>query len=160
MGDPASAAASLARAVNTCKKLDYPLGWHQVQHMEGSLSDLVGDAKSAERLYLEALDGFLSKDEPYLAIFVSLELAILDSRQGSRNRALDLTRWSIPILQSMKLHEETVAAIELLARESAASRVDQSVLAEVARLLELDPLVRLGQGTRAERVPRPSCLRF
>jgi hypothetical protein len=92
-------------------------------------------------------------------VLLSLDLAILDSRQGRIGRAVDLACWSTPILLSLRLHKETVAAIELLARESATGQVDQCLLVEVARLLRLDPLARLGQEGRAGRVPRPSCLR-
>jgi len=63
-------------------------------------------------------------------------------------------------LQSMKLHEETVAAIELLDRESAAMQIDQSLLRETVRLLGIDPLVKLDRRPRAGRIPRPACLRF
>jgi hypothetical protein len=153
-----SAAASLTRAVACCQLLDYPIGWHEIHHLEGNLSELVGDVVAAETSYLEAFEGFLSANEPRPAVLLALDLAMLDSRQGRTDRAEDLARWSIPILQSMKLYEETVAAIELLARESAARRIDQQRLAEVARLLRLDPLLGLGQGTRAGRMSRPSCL--
>ncbi|MEE8525664.1 MAG: helix-turn-helix domain-containing protein [Thermoanaerobaculia bacterium] len=160
LGDRDSAAASLSKAACRCRRLDYPLGRHEVQHLEGNLSEILGDSMSAEAAYLEALDGFLRVDEPLLAVLVALDLAVLDSRHGRRRRSLDVARWSIPILQSMKLHEETVTAIDLLARESAARRVDQRVLVEVARLLRLDPLVRLARQTKAGRASRPSCLRL
>ena len=74
LGDRDSAQESLTRSAVWCRKVDYPLGWHEIQHLEGALSELAGDATSAEKSYLEALDGFLRADEPFLAVSVALDL--------------------------------------------------------------------------------------
>ncbi len=160
LGNLDAAAASLSDASCRYRQLDYPISRYEVQHLQGNLSEMVGDTISATDSYVEALDGFLRAGDSRLAVLVALDLAALDSRHGERRRALDLAKWSVPILETMNLHEETIAAIDFLARESAASRIDQRVLVEVARLLRLDPLVSLAQETRAGREPRPSSLRF
>jgi AraC-like DNA-binding protein len=160
LGNLAAARIGLSQAEAICNQIDYRCGQYRIQHMEGTLCELAGNDKSAEASYMRALDGFLSMNEAQLAVLVALELAILDLRCGKRRRAVELTRWSIPILQSMKLHEETVAAIELLANESAAAQTDRGLLVEVARLLRLDPLVWLDQQAKAGSISRPSLRRF
>jgi AraC-like DNA-binding protein len=160
LGDLESASASLSLAKSWCRKLENRLAWHEIQHLDGNLSELLGDATAAATSFQEALEGFLSAEEPNLAALVALDLAVLDLLHGRQRRAVELTRWSIPILQAMQLHEETLAAIELLASESAAKRIDRSVLTEVVRSLHLDPLVRVNQKTGpGRRFSRPSFLR-
>ncbi len=158
LGEPDAAAMSLAKATACSEQIDYPMGVYEIRHVEANLCELAGQVESAEALYIEALEGFLCTNEPGSAALVSLELAHLDSCQGRFSRALDLASWSLPIFQSMKLHEETAVVVKLLARESAACRIDQVLLAEVARLLGLDPLLRLGQQAKAGDVSQPSCL--
>jgi AraC-like DNA-binding protein len=159
LGDRESASVTLSNAASRWEELDYPLGRHEIEHLQGNLCEMAGNLMSAEASYLEALDGFLRADEPRLAVLAALDLTVLDSRGGRCSRSLDLARWSVPILLSIKLHEETLVAIELLARELAARRIDQHTLAEVARLLRLDPLACMAQDAKAGRVSRPSCLR-
>jgi tetratricopeptide (TPR) repeat protein len=159
LGDHASGVACQAEAATWCQRIDSRLGWHQVQYLQGALHELAGDSVPAEGSYLEALEGFIFFGELRSAALVALDLGILYAQQGKRSRALELAAWATPILQSTKLHEETLAAIELLAHELEAMRVDRSLLCRVAKLLELDPLTRLGPETRAGRtITRPSCL--
>ncbi|MEE8522474.1 MAG: AraC family transcriptional regulator [Thermoanaerobaculia bacterium] len=142
-GNPEAATASLSRAKAHWKTLGHPLGWYQLRHLEGIIFDRLGKLRSAESCHAEALRGFSDLGEDRLAALVALDQAILNFKLDNRNRAMELASSILPVLESMKLHPETLAAVRLLAQEVAAMELSQDLLYKVRQLIRREPLLQL-----------------
>ncbi len=126
-----------------CKRLDHPLGVLKAQWLDATIKHHTGDLASAEHLYVAARIGYSEAEEFNSFAIISLDLAILYAEQDRWAETWDLSAEAVPILLARELHEETLAAIRLLAQSVETGHVAASLLREVRdRLLE-DPLVEL-----------------
>ena len=87
--------------------------------------------------------GYAESEEVKSFGVVSLELAILYAEQARWTEVLNLAAEAVPILQGRNLHEETLAAVRLLAQAVDARQVSASLLRQVRDQVLADPLVEL-----------------
>ncbi len=150
-----SAAKSLAQAQNRLSQHANPLGRHELDWIHGDIKYGTGHIDVAEKLYIDARDGFLEAREWSCVGLVGLDLAILNAEKGRWTSVAELATESVPILESLKQHEETLAAVKLLTEAVRAKNVKEDLLRRVRECLQRDPLVRMAQGRGPERLFRP-----
>jgi tetratricopeptide (TPR) repeat protein len=95
---------------------DFPDPWVQNRRrwVRGRILRGLGRRGTAEKLLLQARDGFVAEGIPYDTALVSLELATLYAEQG---RTADLKRLAeemVPIFASLQIHREALAALAML----------------------------------------------
>ena len=102
-----------------------------------------GNLAEAERLFVAVRSGYGDADEIFSIGILSLDLAILYAEQGRWARVLEATTQAVPILETLRLHEETFAAVNLLAQAVDAGKVSMSTLRVVREKVLQDPLAGL-----------------
>ncbi|MCP4548043.1 MAG: hypothetical protein GY835_16380, partial [bacterium] len=105
---------ALARAKKLCEATGNKVVWYQIMWVEGLLRQSQDRIQEAEALFQEALTKFIALGERDLAAMLSLELAILHLRQGHTSEAIRLASATIPVFQSLRIHREALAALNLL----------------------------------------------
>ncbi len=138
-----AAAKCLARTKAEWKSYGHPLGLCEIRHLEGNIHEGFGEMGPAESCYDEALRGFSDLGEKRLWALVALDQMMLYYGLGRAAETTKLTASTLPILQSMKLYPETLAAIRLLAEEAVELELREDLLLRVRKLLLQDPLLRL-----------------
>lgn len=108
--------------------------WRQVW-LRASIAQGLGEERRAEDLFVQARKGFVEAGLAYDAALVSLDLAVLMTRQGRSTEVHHLAEEMMPIFQSQDIHREAFAAYLLFRQAARAKRVTISLLAEVAALL-------------------------
>jgi tetratricopeptide (TPR) repeat protein len=126
---------------------DFPDSWTQNRRkwVKGKISFGFGRIAQAERLLLAARDGFIEDGIPYDAALVSLELAILYTREGRTDDLKRLAREIFPIFSSLQIHREALAALSFLQKAVKAEQASLELIARVAdylRRAEHDPELR------------------
>ena len=142
-GDFSAAAESLARTKAEWKFSGHPVGLYEIRHLEGNIHEGLGEPGPAESCYDDALCGFNDLGEERLWALAALDQTILYSGLGRVAEAMKLAVSTLPVLQSIRLYPETLAALRLLIEETAEMELRQDLLLEVRELLTQDPLVRL-----------------
>ncbi len=71
---------------------------------------------------------------------VSVDLMTIHSQQGEWERVGDLASKTLPILSSLSLHRETVAAVGLLTEAIEAGSLSPRILKDLRVALRQDPL--------------------
>ncbi len=140
-GDAGCAAKELERARQLNRHIDDPLGAIKLDWIEGDLAELHGDLEQAKSLYKAARAGFNDVDEMRYFGIVSVDLMTIHSQQGEWERVGDLASKTLPLLTSMRLHSETVAAVSLLAEAVKAGTPSHRLLKDLRVALRQDPLV-------------------
>ena len=113
--------------------------------VKGKISLGLGRAAQAERLLLAARDGFIGDGIPYDAALVSLELAILYTREGRTDDLKRLAQEVFPIFFSLQIHREALAALSFLQKALKAEQASLELIARVAEYLrraQHDPELR------------------
>lgn len=113
--------------------------------VKGKISLGLGRTVQAERLFLIARDGFIAEGRAYDAALVSLELAILYTREGRTVDLKQLAQEIFPIFSSLKIHREALAALSSLQRALKAEQASLELISRVANYLrraEHDPELR------------------
>ncbi len=155
LGQYPAATESLVQATQYCSELDYALGCHQIQWVEGDIKQGMGDLNGAEQLYLLAREGFGAGKELYCVGLICLELAILNSKTGNLDTLKGFASEAVPILESLKMYPETVAAVSLFSQALEAGEVPYQCMREVRHCLQRDPMAHLSQERGPESL-RPS----
>ncbi len=140
------ASTLLSRARRQHDHLDYPLGLHEIGYVDGFIRECAGDFAAAETLYSAALSGFGETRELLHASLCALDLMSLYSQRDQWEKVLSLCPEAIASIESLNLHEETVAAIKLLSGALQAGEVPRLLLQEVRKSLRADPLAGLPTG--------------
>lgn len=125
------------------KLRDYPKGRSEIEHLEGNISEGMGDHGKAEAHYVTAYQQFVQLKEWRGAAFAGLDLAIVRWHQRQHQEVLRLLSDLIPVLQSFRLHPEALAAVGLLAESLADKEITHALLIRVRKELQRDPLVEL-----------------
>lgn len=103
--------------------------------VKGKISAGLGQTVQAERLLLASRDGFIAEDIPYDTALVSLELAILFSREGRTADLKRLAQEMLPIFSSLQIHREALAALTFLRKALDAEGASLELVSRVAKYL-------------------------
>ncbi len=152
-GQYSAASESLERARALHGGLDYPAGVFELEWVEGNIEDGLGNLQSAERLYVEARRGFARARESGCFSLASLDLAVLYTHLDAWPKVKEIAVQTLPILRSLQLHEETVAAVSLLAEATAKQELTAALLGEARDRLERDPLTRIAKNEDRDSYP-------
>lgn len=116
---------------------DFPDAWTQNRRkwLKGKISLGLGRIAQAERLLLAARDGFIDDGIPYDAALVSLDLAILYTREGRTDGLRRLAQETFPIFSSLQIHREALAALSFLQNALKAERATLELVSKVADFL-------------------------
>ena len=153
VGRYSEASKSLERARASHAALDYPVGAFELKWVDGNIKDGLGDLESAMRLYVESRAGFARTREPGCFSLASLDLAVLYARSDDWREVMHVASETIPILESLRLHEQTLAAVRLLADAAQEQELTDALLREVRDHLQQDPLTRMAQNEDRELFP-------
>ena len=143
VGCYSSASENLIKARSYCGRLGHPLGVLRIQWVDAVIQQGTGNLAEAERLFVAVRSGYGDADEIFSIGILSLDLAILYAEQGRWARVLEATTQAVPILETLRLHEETFAAVNLLAQAVDAGKVSMSTLRVVREKVLQDPLAGL-----------------
>ncbi len=139
-GEAESAAKELSRARQLNQAIDDPLGTPKLDCIAGDLSELQGDLERAKRYYQAARAGFRDADERRYFGIVSVDLMTVHARQGDWERVGALAAETLPVLDSLCLHRETVAAVGFLAEAVEAGSLSRRLVNDLRAALRRDPL--------------------
>ncbi|MCP3957032.1 MAG: hypothetical protein GY719_04185 [bacterium] len=139
-GQAQSAVKELDRARQLNRAINDPLGTIKLDCIAGDLSEVQGDLERAKRFYQGARAGFRDAEEPRYFGLVSVDLMTIHSQQGDWERVGVLAAETLPILGSLSLHAETVAAVGLLAEAVEARSLSCRLLSDLRTALRQDPL--------------------
>ena len=117
-----------------------PWGTPKLDWIDGLISESHGDLEAAQRFYQAARKGFSDADEMRYFGLVSVDLMTIHSQLGEWERVCDLASKTLPLLTSMQLHSETVAAVGLLAEAVKAGTPSHRLLKDLQVSLRQDPL--------------------
>ena len=136
-----SAAAELSSARRLALELDDPLGAIQLDWIEGDLGELRGDLEQAKRCYLVVREGYREAGDPRSFSKVSVDLMSIHARLGDWHRVEELASETLPMLGSLELHRETIAAVRLLTEALEARGLSSRLLDDLRVALRRDPLL-------------------
>ncbi len=142
-GDYPAAVRELGRARRLCCEVDNPLGIHKLDWIDGFIKERGGDLEAAERFYASARAGFGNAGESRYFGLISVDLMVVHSKQDAWASILELAPEALPILKSLSLHSETVAAVRLLAQAVGKNSLSRRLVKDLRELLHQDPLARL-----------------
>ncbi len=143
IGRYSEAAKTLIQCRAYCKRLEHPLGALKVRWLDATIHQGTGHASTAETIFLLARDGYAGVEEFSALGMVSLDLAILYAEQGRWASARETAADAVPIIESQRLHAETLAAVRLLAHAVEAGNVPWALLRQVREAVLKDPLYGL-----------------
>ncbi len=143
LGKAREAAQSLPALKRLSETLGQPLTTYQTQWIEAVVRHGLGERQVAEELYMQAWSGFSEMGELTSFGLISLDMSIFFFEGLQRRRATALAHKAIQIFQTSKLRRETIASIELLAKELDASQMTELALRKIQQRLVKDPLVTL-----------------
>ncbi len=140
-GQAEVAAKELDRARQLHRDGDDPLGAIKLDWIAGDLSELNGDLEGAKSFYQAARVKFHGAGERRYYALVSVDLMIVHAMQEDWQSVGALAVKTLPILSSLKLHPETVAAVDLLAKAIATEDFSHRLLRDLRDALRQDPMV-------------------
>jgi len=108
----------------------------------GKIAYGLGQFGEAEKLLRAARQGFIASGETYASAFVSLELAVLYSRQNRASELKRIAQEMLTIFASGQLPREALAAFSFLQQAALAERASLELVTGVTtfmRRLERDP---------------------
>ncbi len=142
-GKTESASRELDRARQLNRAIDNPLGTPNLDWIAGLIGELHGDLEAARKFYLAACTGFRDAHELRYLSLVSVDLMGVHSMQDDWGSVVALAAEAMPILGSLELHSETLAAVKLLARAVEAESLSRRLVQELRDALRQDPLTAL-----------------
>ncbi len=128
----------MARQLNSA--IHDPLGTPKLDWIDGLISESHSDLEAAKRFYQAARKGYSDADEMRYCGLVSVDLMTIHSQQGEWERVGEFASKTLPLLTSMQLHDETVAAVGLLAEAVKAGTPSHRPLKDLQVALRQDPL--------------------
>ncbi len=142
-GEHKAAAKELGRARELYREANDPLEAHKLDWIDGFIKERRADLQAAGGLYAKARAGFSNAGESTCFALISVDLMVVHSKQDAWGSVLELALEVLPILDSLRLHGETVAAVGLLAKAVSTNTLSHRLLKELRELLLQDPLARL-----------------
>jgi len=103
--------------------------------LEGLVDLDEGEMASAKRAFYDAKKGLEIVGEAANAAVVSLDLAVVELKQGGVGSATRLVAEALPVLHSVQLEGEIVVSLKVLEESLVKERVAGEVLLDVRRLL-------------------------
>ncbi len=142
-GEIDRAEAELPRIKALCEDLEHTTSGYQLLWLEGLIAKARERPHQAESLFREAKTGFSEIGDNYSVAMAALEIAILCHQQDRAAEVTALvTNEVIPVLESLALRREALAALTLLRQAVTANEVTSSVLEtarEALRTIGRDP---------------------
>ena len=129
--DKAEASLTKARMLGT----DLPMNRHQLEWIEGLVSEARGMRHTAAELYQRARAGFLHLGDYITGAMVAIDHAGLCLSLDRHSEALSLASEAIPVLRSVDLQAEAVACASLLCKAVATKRITRLLLQKVRACL-------------------------
>ncbi len=139
-GNAESAVKELDRARQLKHDFNDRLGTIKLDWIAGDLGELHGDLEKAKRFYQSVRVGFSDAGESRYLGMVSVDLMTIHSQLGEWKNVGELAVVTLPLLTSMELHSETVAAVGLLAKAVEAEGFSRRLLKDLRAALRRDPL--------------------
>ncbi len=121
--------------------------------LEGNIKEAIGDYPAAEKRYSEAHGGFVKREYWHRGALAAVDLAIAYARQNKNEQLLELGSELVPNLEKLELYPETLAAVRLLAKAVAETKITSELLCGVREKLRKDPLIQLALGKRGPGEP-------
>ncbi|MCP4680583.1 MAG: tetratricopeptide repeat protein, partial [Deltaproteobacteria bacterium] len=106
------------------------------QWLEGFVEQGLCRVGNAERLFIEAREGFTKRRQVGYAALVDLDLAVLYSEQGRDSEIPQLLLEAIPVFERLKCEREALAAVELLRDAVGKNKFPMVLLREVRDKIE------------------------
>ncbi len=153
MGRFEAAAKNLERARSLLQTRDYPMGRYEIRWLDADIKSGRGDLTGAEEAYMAARSGFVGAEDLSSVALLDLDLAVVNSRHRRWDRVMKAASDAIPLFAGLKLHTETVAALDLLSRALGRRELSEQLLSEVRSTVQLDPWTKLGHSPRTGRDP-------
>ncbi|MEM7583637.1 MAG: helix-turn-helix domain-containing protein [Acidobacteriota bacterium] len=135
-----SASKELLQARHLIGQLDDPMGAIRVDWIAGDLAEIQGDLENAKRWYQKVRIALRGAGDPRYLGMISVDLMLIHRQQGDLESAAMLAAETLPILGSMDLHTETIAAVGLLANAVKERQLSDQVLSNLRVALRHDPL--------------------
>ncbi len=105
----------------------------------------LGRLDSAEEKYHLGLGGLKPLKEPLYEALLSLDLAVLYSEARRLAEVIEISVEILPVFESIKLYDETLASLGLFSAAVARGSIPTSTLRKVRIALERDPLLEAMQ---------------
>ena len=140
-GETQSAEKELDRARQLNETIHDPLGTPKLDWIAGLISEYQRDLEQAKRFYSGARAAFRDADELRCFGRITVDLMIVHSELDDWERVGTLAYKTLPILDSLRLHSETLATVDCLAKAVEAGRLTRCLLSELRDALSLDPLI-------------------
>ena len=112
-----------------------PLDRVRLRWTEGSIAFGLGRLDEVEAAYREVQQEFLKHGVLYSVALVSLDLALLLSRQGRTGELEQLAAELMAVFSAQEIHREATAALVLFQRACEEDRVTAELIARLATLL-------------------------
>ena len=109
--------------------------WVRLRWTEGSIAFGLGRLDEAEAAYREVQQEFLKHGVLYSVALVSLDLALLLSRQGPTGELKQLAAELRAVFSAQEVHREATAALVLFQRACEEDRGTAELIARLATLL-------------------------
>ncbi len=139
-GEAESAAKELKQAQKLSRHVEDPLATITLDWIEGDLAELLGDLEKANDCYTVVRTQICRiKHSRYLGR-ISVDLMAIHAQLGEWKTVEDLAVVTLPILNEMHLHSETIAAVDLLAEAVKAGNLSRRLLQDLQVALRQDPL--------------------
>ncbi|MCP4549314.1 MAG: hypothetical protein GY835_22910 [bacterium] len=104
----------VALAKSLAEKCNHQQSRYMLLGIEGKSAAATGDLVSAERCLIASIRGLCDINDPDAAACVSLELAILYSKQGRHSEVIEMAAKAVELLEPLGIHEEVSIALRLL----------------------------------------------
>lgn len=146
----------LPEAIGLSRRLGSVLDRVRLRWVEGRILAETGEAERATRLFSRVRAEFLSRDMGYDAALVSLEMAVVYTREGRTAEVKALARHMVPIFQSQDVHREALAALALFRQAAEAEKATEELARKVLLYLQkarLNPELRFS--LNADAAVRP-----
>ncbi len=138
-----AAKEELDRAREVSSEINQPLAAPMIDWIDGFIKERCGDLKAAQALYVSSRSAFSDAGESCHFALVSVDLMVTYSKQDAWNSVLEVAKEVLPVLDTFKLHSETVAAVNLMAQAAQAQALTYPLLKELRERLRQDPLATL-----------------
>jgi AraC-like DNA-binding protein/tetratricopeptide (TPR) repeat protein len=120
-------------------EIEEPIRRTQIEWTGALIDHGLGRIDAAETRYLGCLRSFEALDELQYAALVGLDLCLFYSENDEPARVLEIAPASCKTLETLRLYDETLAALQLLGDAIAKADVTVDVLREVRSSLWQDP---------------------
>jgi tetratricopeptide (TPR) repeat protein len=134
-GQHGQALKLLSEVQDLFRETAQPMDWVRLRWTEGSIAFGLGRLDEAEAAYRDVQQEFLKHGVLYSMALVSLDRALLLSRQGRTEELKRLAAELMEIFSAQEIHREATAALVLFQRACEEERVTSELIARLATLL-------------------------